>query len=374
MKIGYVSKDNPFTDRKAFSGTVFMIREAMEKAGFEVMWIPIHGNIADRIGKYIFKIFFFRERFRFTTFAAKIRAFYTEKEKFNDCDALFFVADTHSLLPYLTKTKPVILYIDATYLQLMDYYWPKRSNFVYNNSNRAEQEGLNCGDLIICASNWTAQSCINDYNIPKEKIRVLEFGANVDEHDLNQVEPYKSGELRVLFSGIDWKRKGAEVAIDTVHELVRRGIPARLLLVGIKLFNIPQKYQNLPFVDYIGFLNKNDAQQYSLYISTINSAHIFLLPTRAECTGTVFAEASALGLPIFTYDTGGVADYVVENVNGHRLPLTSTYKDFADAIQNSIANNEFIHFYEGGRKMFHEKLSWTAWSKRFKQIMDDYFK
>lgn len=35
--IGYVSVANPFEDRKAWSGTIFKIREGLENAGYNVV-------------------------------------------------------------------------------------------------------------------------------------------------------------------------------------------------------------------------------------------------------------------------------------------------------------------------------------------------
>ena len=40
ITFGYVSKANPFIDRKAWSGTIFKIRESIEQAGYTVRWIP----------------------------------------------------------------------------------------------------------------------------------------------------------------------------------------------------------------------------------------------------------------------------------------------------------------------------------------------
>ena len=53
---------------------------------------------------------------------------------------------------------------------------------------------------------------------------------------------------------------------------------------------------------------------------------------RAECSALVFCEASAYSLPIITYDTGGVGDYVINGKNGYRLPLEASGKDFANKI------------------------------------------
>ena len=40
--IGYVSKSDPMSDRKAWSGTIYKMREAIERAGFIVIWIKVH--------------------------------------------------------------------------------------------------------------------------------------------------------------------------------------------------------------------------------------------------------------------------------------------------------------------------------------------
>lgn len=41
MKIGYISTQNPYTDKKAWSGSIYKTREAIENAGLEVEWIKI---------------------------------------------------------------------------------------------------------------------------------------------------------------------------------------------------------------------------------------------------------------------------------------------------------------------------------------------
>ena len=40
--IGYVSAEDPFRDKKAWSGTKYKIREALQNAGYEVVWILVN--------------------------------------------------------------------------------------------------------------------------------------------------------------------------------------------------------------------------------------------------------------------------------------------------------------------------------------------
>lgn len=148
--------------------------------------------------------------------------------------------------------------------------------------------------------------CSDWLSTKTSKCHVLEFGANIDERDIVKTDIYHGGPVNILFSGVEWERKGADIAIDTVKELNRKGVEAKLFLVGIKEENIPEKYKNISCVDYIGFLNKNIPEQYQKLITIMGRCNLFLLPTKAECAGIVLCEASAFGLPIFTFDTGGL--------------------------------------------------------------------
>lgn len=58
----------------------------------------------------------------------------------------------------------------------------------------------------------------------------------------------------------------------------------------------------------------------------------FLLELPTLLFWKLFCEASAYSLPIITYDTGGVGDYVINGKNGYRLPLEASGKDFANKI------------------------------------------
>ena len=59
-------------------------------------------------------------------------------------------------------------------------------------------------------------------NQSSAKCKVLEFGANLDDEDIVKSDKYEKGDvLNVLFSGVNWERKGAAIAIDTVKELIK---------------------------------------------------------------------------------------------------------------------------------------------------------
>jgi glycosyltransferase involved in cell wall biosynthesis len=116
---------------------------------------------------------------------------------------------------------------------------------------------LNNSSIVIASSQWAVDSATSHYNQSSAKCKVLEFGANLDDEDIVKSDKYEKGDvLNVLFSGVNWERKGAAIAIDTVKKLINTGINAKLLLVGIKLDDIPANYRNLPWVEYFGFMNR----------------------------------------------------------------------------------------------------------------------
>lgn len=178
--------------------------------------------------------------------------------------------------------------------------------------------------------------------------------------------------LNVLFSGVNWERKGAAIAIDTVKKLINTGINAKLLLVGIKLDDIPANYRNLPWVEYFGFMNKNMPEQYQRYVDAIKRSHLLLLPTSAECSAIVFSEAAAYGLPVFTYDTGGIGNYVIDGYNGYRLRLGASANDFSVKIKETLFDGKLTKLSGNALQLYADNLSWSAWSRRFRGIIEEY--
>ena len=80
-------------------------------------------------------------------------------------------------------------------------------------------------------------------------------------------------------------------------------------------------------------------------------------------------EASGYGIPIFTYDTGGLSNYVINGVNGFRLNTNSNGEDFAKCIYNSIEERKLGVLSEGGLRLYKERLNWDVFSQRVCQLL-----
>lgn len=376
MKIGYISATDPFVDRVAWSGTIFKLREAIEKADFEVVWIPYKTHsfyisflqIVYKIFVKIYKGLFHETIFwgALSPFWARIYAKSIDINEVNKCDYLFFPVGAQ-ICAYLKSDVPIIFFSDATVPLMIDYYWFNVKHSSVLSAISLEKKAAQKSFINIRSSQWALDSVVSDYNCDKNKCFVLEFGPNIDSKDISPVSVYESGRLNILFSGCVWSRKGGDIAVKTVELLRQKGIDAHLLIVGPK--KLPQEYQELGFIEYYGFLNKNNPSDYKKYIQLYKKSHIALLPTKAECSAIVFCEAAAFGLPFYTFDTGGTSSYVVNGYNGCTLSLVSSSEDFANVICNDINEGKMKLYHDNGLKLSREKLSWDAFAKRFKDIV-----
>ena len=371
IKIGYVSQINPFNDKKGWSGSIYKLREAIENSGCEVIWIKVAPcSFKIKLLRAYLKIIYGSSMYHPLTFRAFAKS--TDWSLVKDCDFLFFPGDAQ-IMKYAPIKKEYIYYTDACFNQMVDYYWHHFNKSLIKLANEEEKWAIQNATFNIRASEWAKNYAIDYYGGSADKNYVLEFGANIDNKDITESSLYEGGQLNILFSGVEWERKGGEIAIEATKILRGKyGIDAILNIVGIN--SLPEQFQDLDYVKNYGFLNKNNPEEYEKYVNIIRDSHIFLLPTKAECAGIVFCEASAYGLPIYTHDTGGIGNYVINGVNGYRLKVGSNGEDFANSINKSIHSKELSSLHKGGIQLYYDKLNWDSWSKRFRHIIDSYKK
>lgn len=376
--IGYISPTNPFTDRKAWSGLTYKVRESIERAGYDIIWIPYKTvspgirfwNLILKIYCFLFahgKRFLLGENFPMT---AKILASTIQKnEDFEKCDYLFFPGGAQ-IAKYIKTDKPYIYYSGATVPIMIDYYWDNICPLSKKIATKLDKEASLNAAINLKASKWAYNSLINDYGCNPKKCHIIEYGPAMDTSDILPIEPYKEGTLNIFFSGVDWERKNGDIAVKTVELLYNKGYDVHLYIAGIR--NLPEYCKKLDFVTHVGFLNKNTKEGYEKYMNLYRKCHLLLVPTKAECAGVVFCEASAFGMPSYTYDTGGTTNYVREGINGRTISLNEGAERFAELITEDLKKGNLQRFHDGALKINQDFLSWEAWAEYFKNIMKDY--
>jgi len=283
---------------------------------------------------------------------------------------LIVVPATSTFIPYLKTDIPIAYIGDSTVQNTMDYY-PALTNlysFSIRETLAIEQEALNKSALLTYPSKWASDSAIKDFNIPASRVFTIPFGANMDnvpnrEHVLSKK---LGGVCNLLFLGVDWERKGGAIAFDAFIELNKMGIDTRLTICGC----VPPEEFKHPKLTVIPFLDKNKEDQKEKFDEMFFHSDFLILPTRRECFGVAFCEASAFGLPSIATDTGGVSGAIIEGKNGFLLPLSASGKDYAEVIAAIFRNEgKYYSLVKESRNLYETTLNWDKWAEDFKNAL-----
>lgn len=267
----------------------------------------------------------------------------------------------------LDSPPPFVFWGDATFAAMIDFY-PGFSGLdprTVEQGHKVERRALEHCSAAIYASEWAARSAVHDYGADAAKVHVVPFGANLDglpteaqAHALIARRPRDS--CRLLFVGVDWERKGGPLAVETARTLNERGLPTELVVVGCE----PPLVED--FVRVSGFISKTrSAGQLQAHLA---EAHFLILPSRAECYGIVFVEASAYGVPSLATSVGGVPTAVRPGVNGALFDLAAAPEEYADFVESAMPHYESLA--RQSVREYHDRLNWTTSGAAVQRILD----
>lgn len=375
LRIGFVSSDNP-DDKRIGSGTPYKTAQMLTAMGHEVVWVKKTGD-SKAYGWYeriIRRICWHLLRGNVMPMHTLIGAWFhtrmLDRKAVAECD-LLFAPMASSYLATLKTDKPVIYLSDATFGVMVDYYdyLSGLAPWAVRQGNLVEQRAMDRASAIVLCSDWARRSALSDYHQPTEKVHVVELGANLEEKDIVDKHYHYDGTLHLLFLGVNWIRKGGDIAVEACRYLNEHNQPAVLHIVGIR--DLSESAKGQPWVVDHGFLDKNNPVDYAELVKVIQICHCLLLPTLAECAGIAFCESSAYGLPAFTHETGGTGNYVFNGRNGYLLPLGSTGEDFGRKIEDCLKSGELERMAETAKQVYHERLNWNVWSDKMKAIIEE---
>ena len=202
-----------------------------------------------------------------------------------------------------------------------------------NQGNEITRQCLARTQLAIFSSDWAANSAIELYGASKDKVKVVNFGANIESHpsyaDMQQIVKNRSSEkIKLLFLAKSWERKGGDIALAVAKALHENGYPVELSIVGYT----PKIESHLPYATCLGFISKQTAEGKEKLFRLLCDSHFLFVPSRADACPMVFAEANAFGLPCLTTYVGGISSAVRDNVNGMTFGLDAQVQIYCDYI------------------------------------------
>lgn len=371
MKIGFAGRWSPL-DKKSWSGIYYFTYKELKKYGdveiFNFHYPKWLSTYLINVYKNPQKLFRRNVPVEFLKDYARYYSYQLNKELHRRKVDILFVASAPQLFAYLKLDIPIIFLTDGTFYQIQGYYdtWKNFAPFSIRQGIQLDRKAFLKATHIMAASDWAKESAIGDYGVEPEKVSVVPFGANLEFiPTADQLNYMANQPCRLLFLGVEWIRKGGAIALDTYKILKQQGVNAKLLIVGC----VPPAPIDDSNVTVIPYLDKNNPADFKRLNDILLHTDILLLPTRAECAGIVFCEASAYGIPSVTTDTGGVSTYIKNDVNGFRFPMGAGPSEYAAYIKNLINNPQlFIQLKHSARAYFDRTLSWEAWGKSFYEI------
>ncbi|MGI5244856.1 glycosyltransferase family 4 protein [Dactylosporangium sp. CA-139066] len=241
-----------------------------------------------------------------------------------NCDAVLQIADLAII------DRPYFLYQDLSFDLLLRL--AEDEAVAYGSLNRDEM--LRCRDRqqklyekasgVLAMSGWLARSLVEDTGLPPEKVHIVHPGRSsvVSGGEL----PVRSGpRRRLLIVGTDFIRKGGELVVAALARLRKEVDPEiTLTVVGPRSWPLPGDVPD--GVDFVGPKPREEVG------ALFDSHDLFVMPSRKEAFGIVFAEAIARGLPCIGRNAFAMPEIIEPGLTGALVD-----GDDPDALAATIA-------------------------------------
>ncbi|HVN94917.1 MAG TPA: glycosyltransferase family 4 protein [Syntrophorhabdaceae bacterium] len=204
---------------------------------------------------------------------------------------------------------------------------------------------------IFTMSNYIKNSLISDYEMEESRIETVYPGINVPVAKEQRMSPQGK---KVLFVGIDFKRKGGPVLLEAFSK-VKNIIPdAKLTIVGCHIENSD------PNIIVKGKLSLE------LTAQEFRTADIFVMPSLREPFGIVFLEAMANGLPCVGTRIESIPEIIDDGETGYLIEPNNA-GELAEKIIDLLGNP--AKRKRMGENGF-EKARKFSWTRSVEQMVD----
>jgi glycosyltransferase involved in cell wall biosynthesis len=213
---------------------------------------------------------------------------------------------------------PSVISLDATpinYDTVGQFYGHRAAggSFLDRKKFDMNRNAFHAAAGLVAWSEWARRSLVSDYGVDGARIRVLPPGASQPYFEIgrtrsNRSSRSRSGRVRVLFVGADFRRKGGPTLFEAMDGPL--GTVCELHVVTQAEVVAP------PNVIVHRGLQANSPE----LLRQFAEADLFVLPTHADCLSVVLMEAAAAGLPVITTDVGALSEGLVAGESGLLIP------------------------------------------------------
>lgn len=170
-------------------------------------------------------------------------------------------------------------------------------------------------------------------------------------------------------------RKGQDVLVEAMPDILRRVPDAHLLFIGTgpREAHLRKRISALSINEAVTFIGRVHYQDLARYIC---AGDIFAMPARSrlaglevEGLGIVYLEASACGLAVVGGNSGGAPDAIIQNETGIIVDGTSV-SDVAKACADLLQDPERARAMGArGRQWITDEWQWDRWATEFARLL-----
>jgi len=379
MKIAYITVQDS-TNIRSFSGTGYYVPRSLEMQGAKIHYI---GNLKTKPyllekSKELYHQYIKKKKYWFNRDPLVLKNYAKQiQHELNKTEADALVSISAIPMTMLETDIPIVIWVDAVFPDIIDFY-PEFTNMAdatIHNGYEMEKISLNRSRHLVFSSHWAAASAMKNYHIPAEKVSVIPYGANIEtawDRALVErlIQAKRPESCKLMFVGVDWERKGGDVACQTAQILNESGLPTELHVLGSSPGADLNRYPE--YVHFHGFISKETPEGKKKIHDLISESHFLILPTRADCTPIVFAEFNSYGIPCLTTRVGGIETLIKEGRNGKTFPLSSPASDYAEFIKSLFMDyDQYTKLAINAYDEYVSRLNWETSGKKMIEVLEN---
>ncbi len=191
-----------------------------------------------------------------------------------------------------------------------------------------EKKALRNAAALKCTSHALASQLWRYCDVSADRVCVIRTIMPTDEFDAIRKQPRDPNRLDILFAGRLERRKGAEIILNAINEILATDARIHLTLAGETELGEAGEYRqaieralttsNRSRVWFLGPVNRKE-----LLLLYRRSA-LFLMPSLFENAPNALFEAMAAKLPVVGANAGGISEAIVDGKTGLLFDIHDT--------------------------------------------------
>ncbi|MEO1766702.1 glycosyltransferase family 4 protein [Thiobacter aerophilum] len=236
-------------------------------------------------------------------------------------------------------------------------------------------------DWVIANSEFTRDE-LTKLGVAPQRIVLIHPGVDTEHFrpglpcdDLKASIGLAAHEKLILSVGRLSRRKGFDMVIRSLPELLKQGRPVRYALIGIGedwdyLHSLARDCGVADRVHFLGHVPSEDLPRW------YNACDVFAMPNReingdTEGFGMVFLEAAACGKPALAGNAGGTGAAVVHGVTGLRIDANDV-RPVSSALAQLLADDSGAQtMADQARARAHHEFDWAVVADRTRRLVKE---